>query len=230
VRSLETCNSRSVRSYGQYCPVARTAELFAVRWTPIIIRNLLGGCSTFGQLRAGAPGIPKALLADRLGTLARAGIITRRCDGSRRVTYVPTERGLALKPVCDAMGVWGCNGWNSPRRTSPLATSYALLAASSSQTGSPTRESSSVLTSLRREGPARYWLLLQRPRPEVCAHHPGGDEDLVQTSAETLARWHLRELTYAEALRSDLLTVSGRPAVARAWTSWVRPSPHSQSG
>ena len=80
------------------------------------------------------------------------------------------------------------------------------------------------------EGPARYWLLLQRPRLEVCAHHPGGDEDLVQTSAETLARWHLRELTYAEALRSDLLTVSGRPAVARAWTSWVRPSPHSQSG
>jgi DNA-binding HxlR family transcriptional regulator len=43
-----------MRSYGQYCPLARTAEIFAERWTPIIIRNLLAGASTFGQLRAGA--------------------------------------------------------------------------------------------------------------------------------------------------------------------------------
>jgi DNA-binding HxlR family transcriptional regulator len=28
-----------MRTYGQYCPIARTSELLAERWTPIIIRN-----------------------------------------------------------------------------------------------------------------------------------------------------------------------------------------------
>ena len=55
-----------MRTYGQYCPIARTSELLAERWTPIIIRNLLTGCRTFGELLAGAPGISKALLAQRL--------------------------------------------------------------------------------------------------------------------------------------------------------------------
>ncbi len=55
-----------MKSYGQYCPIARTSELFAERWTPIIVRNLGAGCRTFTQLREGAPGIPKALLAERL--------------------------------------------------------------------------------------------------------------------------------------------------------------------
>ncbi len=57
-----------MRAYGQYCPVARTAELFAERWTPIIVRNLLNGCRTFTEIRQGAPGIPTALLAQRLDT------------------------------------------------------------------------------------------------------------------------------------------------------------------
>lgn len=52
-----------MRAYGQFCPIARTAELFAERWTPIIVRNLLNGCRTFTEIRQGAPGIPTALLA-----------------------------------------------------------------------------------------------------------------------------------------------------------------------
>src|SRR5689334_25202860 len=56
-----------MRTYGQYCPVARTSELLAERWTPIIIRNRLTGCRTFAEIRQGAPGIPPALLTKRLG-------------------------------------------------------------------------------------------------------------------------------------------------------------------
>ncbi|MDP9226637.1 MAG: winged helix-turn-helix transcriptional regulator, partial [Actinomycetota bacterium] len=62
-----------MKSYGQYCPIARTSELFAERWTPIVVRNLAAGCRTFTQLREGAPGIPKALLAERLALLERYG-------------------------------------------------------------------------------------------------------------------------------------------------------------
>ncbi len=86
-----------MRSYGQYCPLARTAEIFAERWTPIIIRNLLTGANTFGQLRDGAPGIPKALLADRLTTLVRAGVLIRKANPqTRAVSYELTPAGREL--------------------------------------------------------------------------------------------------------------------------------------
>lgn len=52
-----------MKTYGQYCPIARAAEVFAERWTPIIVRNLHLGCQTFTAIQQEAPGIPKSLLA-----------------------------------------------------------------------------------------------------------------------------------------------------------------------
>jgi DNA-binding HxlR family transcriptional regulator len=66
-----------VRDYGQFCPIARSSELLAERWTPIIIRNLLVGCRTFNEIRQGAPGIPTALLTQRLRSLERQGLVVR---------------------------------------------------------------------------------------------------------------------------------------------------------
>ena len=97
-----------MRTYGQYCPIARTSELLAERWTPIIIRNLLTGCRSFGELLEGAPGISKALLAQRLELLADHGILTRQPSPSGRGGhYALTEKGRELKAVTDAMGAWG---------------------------------------------------------------------------------------------------------------------------
>jgi DNA-binding HxlR family transcriptional regulator len=30
-----------MRGYGQFCPVAKGAEVFAERWTPLVLRELL---------------------------------------------------------------------------------------------------------------------------------------------------------------------------------------------
>ena len=73
-----------MRTYGQYCPIARASEILAERWTPIIIRNLLMGCDTFSALAAGLPGIPKALLSTRLKQLEDAGILETTPNPSRR--------------------------------------------------------------------------------------------------------------------------------------------------
>ena len=66
------------RGYGQFCPVALGAEVFAERWTPLILRELLAGSHRFNELQRGLPGVPRALLARRLGSLQRAGLIERR--------------------------------------------------------------------------------------------------------------------------------------------------------
>ena len=78
-----------MRGNGQFCPVALGAEVFAERWTPLILRELLAGSHRFSELQRGLPGIPRALLAQRLGSLQRAGLIVRR---RVRVDRLPAER------------------------------------------------------------------------------------------------------------------------------------------
>ena len=65
-----------MRTYGQYCPIARAAEILAERWTPLIVRNIHAGCGTYGEILAGAPGLSHTLLTQRLRHLIKAGIIT----------------------------------------------------------------------------------------------------------------------------------------------------------
>ena len=97
-----------MRTYGQYCPIARAAEILSERWTPIILRNLLLGATTFGQIADGAPGISRTLLAYRLKELEQAGVITStgRARGHGR-TYALTRAGSDLNGVMLAMGTWG---------------------------------------------------------------------------------------------------------------------------
>lgn len=59
-------NTGVVRTYGQYCPIARGAEIFGERWTPLIIRNLHLGCGSFSEILQGAPGLSRTLLSQRL--------------------------------------------------------------------------------------------------------------------------------------------------------------------
>jgi hypothetical protein len=39
-----------VRTYGQYCPIARASEILAERWTPLVLRNMLLGAVTFTEI------------------------------------------------------------------------------------------------------------------------------------------------------------------------------------
>src|SRR4029453_11217543 len=74
-RGGEACDAVTVRTYGQYCPIARGAEIFAERWTPLIVRNLYLGCGTFSEILEGAPGLSRTLLVQRLDQLERLGIV-----------------------------------------------------------------------------------------------------------------------------------------------------------
>ena len=81
-------DSGTVRTYGQYCPIARGAEIFAERWTPLIIRNLHLGCGTFSEILEGAPGSPRTLLSQRL---------KHRAAGHRRVGSQARRAGPLLR-------------------------------------------------------------------------------------------------------------------------------------
>jgi DNA-binding HxlR family transcriptional regulator len=67
-----------MRTYEQYCPIARAAEIFAERWTPLIVRNIHAGSSTYGEILAGLPGMSHTMLTQRLRHLVRAGVARPR--------------------------------------------------------------------------------------------------------------------------------------------------------
>ena len=218
-----------MKSYGQYCPVARASELLAERWTLILVRNLLAGCGTFGELRAGAPGIPKALLSARLESLTRAEVVVRRSRATGRGwEYQLTEKGRALKPVCEALGEWGA-AWleTEPHHLDPA---YALWATAKLVDLKKVPPPGVTIRFDLTEGAAarRFWMLLFEPRAEVCTTSMGRDEDLVvSTDAQTLVDLNMRRTSLAAATRSGRLQLSGPRGLIRALPSWVGPSPYA---
>jgi DNA-binding HxlR family transcriptional regulator len=97
-----------MRTYGQYCPIARAADLLAERWSIIILRNVLLGCRTFNEIADGAPGLSRGLLSKRLRELQRAGVVEIRPkpDGPGSL-YGPTPAGRELSEVMLALQHWG---------------------------------------------------------------------------------------------------------------------------
>lgn len=99
-----------MRSYGQYCSVARALDVAGDRWTLLIVRELLlrGPCR-FTDLKNGLPGIATNLLSSRLKELEDAGLISREEASPPVATtlYSLTRDGAALEPVLQALGRWG---------------------------------------------------------------------------------------------------------------------------
>jgi DNA-binding HxlR family transcriptional regulator len=99
-----------MRSYCQYCALAKSLDVLGDRWTLLIVRELMvGGPSRYTDLRNGLPGIATNLLSQRLRELEAAGVVAREQAPPPVATtlFSLTERGEALRPVLDALGTWG---------------------------------------------------------------------------------------------------------------------------
>ena len=96
------------QSYGQFCPVARAAEIISSRWTIIILRELLAGSSKFNDLRNGVPQMSPSLLSKRLNELEVAGIVEKKpATKGRGFHYFITDSGKELSPIIFTLGIWG---------------------------------------------------------------------------------------------------------------------------
>ena len=99
-----------MRTYDQYCSVARALDVIGDRWTLLIVRELLiRGPSRYTDLQYGLPGIATNLLADRLRELEAEGIVAREVAPPPVATtlFRLTPRGAALDAVLAALGRWG---------------------------------------------------------------------------------------------------------------------------
>lgn len=91
---------QAIKGYGQFCPVAKAAQLFRERWTALILRDLAAGLTRFSDLHRGVALMSPTLLSRRLKQLEAEGVIGRRRDAaSRGHTYHLTEAGREFAPV-----------------------------------------------------------------------------------------------------------------------------------
>lgn len=100
-----------MKTYGQFCALARALDHVGDRWTLLIVRELLLSKTGYGELQTALAGVPTNLLAERLRDLERDGLVTRQPSGSdrRRVTYRLTALGRGLEPAVRALIVWGAH-------------------------------------------------------------------------------------------------------------------------
>jgi DNA-binding HxlR family transcriptional regulator len=117
-------------TYGQYCGLARAAEMIGERWGLLILRDLLVSPKTVADLRAGFPRISANLLATRLREMEFSGVV-RRQDPMRdhdQVVYELTEYGRSVEDVLLALSRWGAMALATPRPEDILTDDSVVMA------------------------------------------------------------------------------------------------------
>jgi DNA-binding HxlR family transcriptional regulator len=225
-----------MRGYGQFCPVALASEVFAERWTPLIVRELLAGSHRFSELQRGLPGIPRALLVQRLGSLQRAGLLERRpARTGRGWEYHLSVAGEDLRPVVESLGRWGWRwaAWElRPDNLDSKLLMWFVRRRIRVDRLPPERVTVRFEFRATHGVPTeRFWLVLQRPEVDLCLSDPGFEVDLdVTTDVPTFTQVYLGYMRLADAVREGSVTVAGRSELRRAFGKWIGVSQFATRG
>src|SRR5204862_2333936 len=164
--------------YGQFCPVAVASEVFAERWTPVILRELVLGSRRFNEIQRGVPRISRALLVKRLRELAGHGVIT-----SVGREYRLTEAGEELGQIVVQLGHWG-QRWTSPVQRDTLDARLLIWDMRRRIAVERLPEKRTVVqfdfrgVPVSHKWPRTYWLVMERQEVDVCIIEPGFEVDL----------------------------------------------------
>ena len=223
-----------MRSYAQYCPVAKATEILGDRWTLLIVREMLGGASGFNELQRGLPGISRSVLTDRLRALERAEVIERRTGPKgRTLEYRLTSAGRDLQPVVQAIGEWGATWSFTEPRPEGLDPDLLIVWMARHVDRQRLPPNRTVVRFDFRAPKRRYWMVLEPSEVSVCLQHPGFDVDLeVIVDTTTLYRVYLGQAELGAAIRAGQLTMSGPRTLQRGfghWFTWSAFAPASRS-
>jgi len=211
-------------AYGQFCPVALGTEIVAERWTPLILRELLAGAKRFSDIQRGVPRMSRNLLAQRLVSLQRAGIIDRHAPkkGSGP-EYHLTDAGRELRGVVDALGTWGYKWASKDLTAEHLDPDFVMWALRRYVRVDELPDARVVvLVTFRGDSRHRYWLVLQRPEADLCVIDPGFDVDVeMHAELEAMARVTLGQLPLVQAMKAGRIEVTGAPRYRRGLCNWL---------
>ena len=207
--------------YGQYCPIARAAELLGDRWTLLILREMVCGSHGFNELVRGLPRISRGVLTDRLRQLERNGLVARTAGG-----YELTEAGAELEPLLMGLGEWAARfGFEDPKPEELDPTLLMWWVARGVDRSKMPRRRTVIEFRFRGEA-QRYWLVVEPDDVSVCYTDPGFDSDLlVRSSVRTMYRIWLGREELPDAIREERVRVNGDERLVRRFPGWLELSP-----
>ena len=215
-----------MRSYAQYCLVAKATEILGDRWTVLIMREMLGGASGFNELQRGLGDL--ALGPHRPHARARAGRGHRAQDRPPGPHARVSPHGRRPRPPA---GCAGDRGWGAtwsfteprPEELDPDLLIVWMARHVDHQRLPPNR---TVIQFDSRPEAA----LLDGPRALRglgCLQHPGFDVDLeVAVDTTTLYRVYMGRAELGDAIRAGQLTMSGPRTLQRGSATGL-PGAHS---
>lgn len=216
-------------SYGQFCPIAKASEIFATRWTPLIVRELMAGARSFNDIHRSVPLISRAVLVARLRELDRHGVIERRLRaGGSGHEYRLTSAGEDLRAVIMALGQWGMTHTHDRIKRSDLDPALLIWGLRRRIDINALPDRRIVLRFEFAGVPASrtkfriMWLVLGRSDVDVCMKDPGFAVDLtLRGNIRDYVEVYLGHTKWRDAA-GTALRFDGDLRIAKALPVWLR--------
>ena len=217
-----------VERYTDYCPIATGVDVLGDRWTPLVIRELTVGSTGFNEIHRGIPRMSRTLLAQRLRTLERRGLVRRQATSAGRAGgYQLTTAGKALATIVWDIGHWAAE-WMFTEPTEDdcdgLSLIWRMHQAANPEKLPTTRTVVHLL--LTGVGGAEGWLSIDASGMTVCKDDQGLDVDLaVEADTGQMYRWLMGIVPFRDLIGEGHVRLLGPSRLARAFPTWFRPSP-----
>jgi DNA-binding HxlR family transcriptional regulator len=214
-----------MRGYGDFCPIAIASEVFAERWTPLVVRELYCGSHRFNDLLRGLPRMPRSVLVQRLRTLEATGVVERRVKAQHTgVEYHLTDAGQELSQIVLELGDWGKRWAHTEVRPERIDTDL-LVWDMHRRLATEEFPAERTVIHIAFTGAVErgYWLILEHGAVSVCWNDPGFEPDVI-LAADTvvLHQVWLGQVSFSAALRQGKLKLSGRRNHCQAFPGWLQ--------
>jgi DNA-binding HxlR family transcriptional regulator len=213
-----------MKGYGQFCPVAKGAEVFAERWTPLVLRELICGSTHFNDLHRGVPLMSRTLLSQRLKRLEEIGVV-KRGRGAKAQEYHLTRAGLEFAPLVQYLGEWGQRWfrsklgrdeldvtllvWDMRRNVKPDAFPAGRISVQFAFSDQPASRRS-------------WWLVCNGEDVDLCVTDPGYEVGLfVTTDLPTMTRVWMGEIAVRAAVSSGRIELDGSRELKAKFERWL---------
>lgn len=215
-----------MRQYGQFCPIAKSAEIIGDPWSILIVREMLLGSTRFNVLQRGLPRISPTVLNTRLKELEQRGVILkRRLNGQRGHEYRLTPAGRELAAVIEALAVWGMRWAREEMGPDDLDVSFLMFDIQRRIDKAALPDGETVLCfqfpDVRNRKFRHWWLICRRAEVDLCHEDPGKDVDCyVTASARDMIGVWMGDIPLPKALKAEAVQLTGERHLCRTFPRW----------
>jgi len=211
--------------YGQFCPVAKAAELLGERWTLLIVRELLFGSTRYADLQRGLGRISPSVLSQRLKALCEAGVVVKHKALPGGTEYLLTQCGRELMPLVEMAGTWG-QRWTRSRMSADELDLDLLMLELERSIDPRLLPDHTVVGITFTDQAARFkrrWLLIDDGEVDVCTDFPGREPLLeLKATLRALTQIWMGDIGLEEALDRGVLLYEGPEKYRVNAKQWLR--------